>query len=152
MMAILEAEVKEFVRQQKLGFIATVCPDGTPNLSPKGTVTVWDDDHLAFLDICSPGTVSNLSQNPSIEINMVDVFIRKGYRFKGTAQVISNGDIFNRIISNYGEAAKKYKVSHVVLVRVTRVLEVTSPAYDVGNTEEELRERYVKYWSEIHGF
>jgi len=26
--------------------VATVRPDGTPNLSPKGTTAVWDDDHL----------------------------------------------------------------------------------------------------------
>src|ERR1044071_876995 len=151
-MATLTDEIKDFVRQQKLGFIATVCADGTPNLSPKGTLTVWDDDHLVFLDICSPGTVSNLLVNPSIEINMVDVFIRRGFRFKGAAKVLSNGELFNKIISTYGEAAKKYKIDHVVLVHVDRVLEVTSPAYDVGATKEELRERYVRYWGEVHGF
>ena len=151
-MATLTDEIKDFVRQQKLGFIATVCADGTPNLSPKGTLTVWDDDHLVFLDICSPGTVSNLLVNPSIEINMVDVFIRTGFRFKGTAKVLSNGELFHKIISTYGDAAKKYKIDHVVLVRVDRVLEVTSPAYDVGATKEELRERYVRYWGEVHGF
>jgi predicted pyridoxine 5'-phosphate oxidase superfamily flavin-nucleotide-binding protein len=151
-MGVLANEIKDFVRQQKLGFIATVCPDGSPNLSPKGTVTVWDDEHLAFLDICSPGTVSNLLQNPSIEINMVDVFIRRGYRFKGTAQVIAKDDkMFNTVISAYGEAAKKFKVDHVVLIHVDRVLEVTSPAYDVGSSEDELRQRYKKYWAEIHG-
>jgi len=151
-MGALTNDVKDFVRKQKLGFMATVCPDGTPNLSPKGTVTVWDDDHLAFLDICSPGTVNNLLQNPSIEINMVDVFIRKGFRFKGTARVISNGDLFNKVVASYGEGGKRYKIDHVVIVHVDRVLEVTSPAYDVGDTEEELRQRYVKYWGDIHGF
>ncbi len=35
-MGILTTEIKEFVKKQKLGFVATVCPDGTPNLSPKG--------------------------------------------------------------------------------------------------------------------
>jgi predicted pyridoxine 5'-phosphate oxidase superfamily flavin-nucleotide-binding protein len=59
-MGILTQEIKEFVKQTKLGFVATVCPDGTPNLSPKGTTTVWDDDHLVFADIHSPGTVTNL--------------------------------------------------------------------------------------------
>jgi len=43
--------MKRVVLEQKLGFAATVCPDGTPNLSPKGTTTVWDDDHLLFADI-----------------------------------------------------------------------------------------------------
>jgi uncharacterized protein len=82
-MAILTTEIKEFVRQQKLGYVATVCPDGTPNLSPKGTTTVWDNEHLVFADIHSPGTINNLLVNPSVEINIVDIFIRKGYRFKG---------------------------------------------------------------------
>jgi predicted pyridoxine 5'-phosphate oxidase superfamily flavin-nucleotide-binding protein len=151
-MGSLSNAVKDFVRRQKLGFIATVCPDGTPNLSPKGTVTVWDDEHLAFLDICSPGTVSNLLHNPSIEINMVDVFIRRGFRFKGKAKVLSGGDLFDKVMASYGEAAKKYKVDHVVLIHIDRVLEVTSPAYDIGATEEELRERYVKYWGDVHRF
>jgi len=28
-----------FVEEQRLGFVATVRPDGTPNLSPKGTMS-----------------------------------------------------------------------------------------------------------------
>jgi len=44
------------VAEAELGFIATVCPDGTPNLSPKGTTAVWGEDHLVFADLRSPGT------------------------------------------------------------------------------------------------
>jgi hypothetical protein len=54
-MGILAEDMKRVVREQRLGYVATVCPDGTPNLSPKGTTAVWDDDHLVFADICSPG-------------------------------------------------------------------------------------------------
>jgi predicted pyridoxine 5'-phosphate oxidase superfamily flavin-nucleotide-binding protein len=36
-MGVLTADMKRVVEQQRLGFVATVCPDGTPNLSPKGT-------------------------------------------------------------------------------------------------------------------
>src|SRR4029077_15373176 len=106
-MGILTQEIKEFVKQTKLGFVATVCPDGTPNLSPKGTTTVWDDDHLVFADIHSPGTVENLFINPAIEINVVDIFARKGYRFKGTATVLSEGSVFEKVIASFGEAARK---------------------------------------------
>jgi predicted pyridoxine 5'-phosphate oxidase superfamily flavin-nucleotide-binding protein len=149
-MGILSVPIKEFVNQQKLGFIATVCPDGTPNLSPKGTLIAVDDDHLAFLDICSPGTSDNLVQNPWIEINVVDFFLRKGYRFKGKAEVISGGDVFNSVLSVYGNAAKKYAVKNVVRVRVERVLEITSPVYDTGAVESEVEKRWVDYWSNIH--
>src|SRR5882672_7355681 len=135
-MAILTNEIKGFVKKQKLGFIATVCADGTPNLSPKGTTTVWDDEHLVFADIHSPGTIQNLLINPSIEINVVDIFIRKGYRFKGTARVLTEGQLFREVVDSYGEAAKRYTINSIVLVHVDRILPVTSPAYDTGATEE----------------
>ncbi len=44
-MGVLTEDMKQMVREQRLGYVATVCADGTPNLSPKGTTTVWDDDH-----------------------------------------------------------------------------------------------------------
>lgn len=49
-MAILTEDMRRVVRDQRLGFHATVCEDGSPNLSPKGTTLVWDDDHLVFAD------------------------------------------------------------------------------------------------------
>jgi predicted pyridoxine 5'-phosphate oxidase superfamily flavin-nucleotide-binding protein len=146
----MTSEVREFIKIQKLGFIATVCPDGTPNLSPKGTTTVWDEDHLIFADIHSPETVSNLRNNPAIEINVVDVFTRRGYRLKGTAKIISDGPLFKEIANAYGENAKKYKINNFVLVKVERVIEITSPVYDTGITPEEIRGKWVDYWSSIH--
>src|SRR5919204_5248756 len=95
-MGILTADMQRVVREQRLGFIATVCPDNTPNLSPKGTTTVWDDDHLIFADICSPGTVANLQQNPAIEVNVVDTLARKGWRFKGRAELHARGETYER--------------------------------------------------------
>src|SRR6516162_2703676 len=82
-MGILTNDMRRVVEEQQLGFVATVCPDGTPNLSPKGTTAVWDDDHLIFADVCSPPTIANLRHNPAIEINVVDTLSRKGFRFKG---------------------------------------------------------------------
>jgi len=63
--AILTPDMKRVVREQRLGFVATVCSDGTPNLSPKGTTRVWDDEHLVFCDLMSPQTVENLRTNPA---------------------------------------------------------------------------------------
>ncbi|HMF84166.1 MAG TPA: pyridoxamine 5'-phosphate oxidase family protein, partial [Acidimicrobiia bacterium] len=85
---MLDDDMKRVLQGQRLGYVASVCPDGTPNLSPKGTTAVWDDDHLVFLDIASPGTVTNIEAgNPVVEVNVVDPIRRKGYRFKGRAEV-----------------------------------------------------------------
>jgi predicted pyridoxine 5'-phosphate oxidase superfamily flavin-nucleotide-binding protein len=34
-MSILTADMERVIDEQKLGFVATVCDDGTPSLSPK---------------------------------------------------------------------------------------------------------------------
>lgn len=149
-MGILTKEIQEFIKTEKLGFIATVCPDGTPNLSPKGTTTVWDDDHLVFADIHSPGTIDNLLTNPAVEINIVDVFQRKGYRFKGTAEVLSEGDLFDDVVSFYKQSGAKYIIRNVVLIKVERVLPLLSPVYDTDITEGEVIKRWSEYWNSIH--
>jgi predicted pyridoxine 5'-phosphate oxidase superfamily flavin-nucleotide-binding protein len=133
--------------EAELGFVATVCPDGTPNLSPKGTIAVWDDDHLVFADLRSPGTVDNLRANPSVEVNVVDQLVRKGYRFKGTGVVHTEGELFERGIAFYearGTVRARERIRGIVIVAVERALAVTSPAYDVGATEDELRERNLR--------
>jgi predicted pyridoxine 5'-phosphate oxidase superfamily flavin-nucleotide-binding protein len=66
-MAILTEDMKRVIRDQRLGFYATVCEDGSPNLSPKGTTCVLDDDHLLFADIRSPQTVANIRRGSLVE-------------------------------------------------------------------------------------
>src|SRR5213083_1886932 len=80
---MLTDDMKRVVAEQRLGFYATVCEDGSPNLSPKGTTFVLDDDHLFFADIRSPQTVANIRRGSLVEVNVVDPLVRKGYRFKG---------------------------------------------------------------------
>src|SRR3990172_4853135 len=122
-MGKLTDDMKRVVREQRLGYVATVCPDGTPNLSPKGTTTVWDDDHLVFADIASPGTVANLRHTPTVEINVVDPMLRKGYRFKGTATVVTEGPLFEDLCAFYerqGVNTAHGRVRSIVLVKVER--------------------------------
>ena len=141
--------MKRVVEEQRLGFVATVCADGTPNLSPKGTTAVWDDDHLVFANLRSPGTIANLRLNPSLEINVVDPFVRKGYRFKGTARVLGDGALFDEIIAFFRKRGIASPIKHIVMVKVERALPLVSPAYDSGATEDEIRARWRDYWRSI---
>ena len=148
-MGTLTADMQRVVRGQRLGYVATVCPDGTPNLSPKGTTTIWDDDHLIFADIRSPGTVRNLQHNPAIEVNVVDPIVRKGYRFKGTGRVLKDGELFDQIVAFYRRTGTRSPIRAVVLVRVERALPLISPAYDSGVTEEAVRVRWERHYREV---
>jgi len=151
-MATLTEDMKRVIREQRLGYVATVCPDGTPNLSPKGTTTVWDNDHLVFADIRPPRTIANLKQNSSIEINVVDWFTRKGYRFKGIATVIESGSLFDELISFYEQQGlfdAPRRIQTIVMVKVQRALPLISPAYDGEVTEDQVRTRWEDYYRQI---
>ena len=145
-MVIITEKIKNFVNFQKLGYVATISADNTPNLSPKGTIIVLDESYLAFADIHSPQTVENLKRNPAIEINIVDPFSRRGYRFKGVAEIISTGDKFDKIVSHYKEIGVKSSIENIIAVKIEKLSEVFSPLYDLGYTEEELKAKWKKHY------
>ena len=146
-MITISEEIKNFVNSQKLGYVATVSNDGTPNLSPKGTIVVMNESPLVFADIRSPQTIQNLQNNPSVEINVVDPFQRLGYRFKGECKIINEGPEFDKILDYYINAGIKSKINSVVIVDVESMSEVTSPSYDLGVTKDELVSKWKKYYS-----
>ena len=153
-MGILTEDMQRVVREQQLAFHATVDEDGTPNLSPKGSTRVWDDDHLFFAHICSPGTVANVRRGSLVEVNVVDPFTRKGYRFKGPAAVYEPGTAeYARGAEIMRAAGSKLvdRVRAIVVIDVQRAEAVISPAYDDGTvTEDDLVRANLERFSRIH--
>jgi uncharacterized protein len=146
-MAVLTEDMKRVVRQQRLGFVATVSPDGRPNVSPKGSVTVWEGDRLVFADIESPHTIRNLESNPNTEVNVVDPGVRKGYRFSGVAKVLRSGELYWKILEHYKvEGADVRRVRAIVVIQVSAASAVVSPCYLTGLSEDEVR----ALWTEWH--
>jgi uncharacterized protein len=136
---MLTPDMKRIIEEQRLGFVATAAADGTPNVSPKGTFVVLDDATIGFGEIRSPGTVRNLRANPRVEVNFVDPFVRKGYRFAGTAMVVERGDgAFDALLGHF-RGALAPRIRAIVTITVTKALPLTSPLYDDGKTELELR-------------
>jgi predicted pyridoxine 5'-phosphate oxidase superfamily flavin-nucleotide-binding protein len=152
--AVLTDDMKRVVREQSLAFVATVCPDGTPNVSPKGTITVWDDDHLAFADIASPNTMANLAQNSAVELNVVDPVFRKGYRFKGRASVVTDGAAFAEARRFFARerGTDTSRIRAVAIIEVERAAPLISPSYIGGTTEQEVVDRFTRRFEEIYGW
>jgi uncharacterized protein len=138
-MAMITQDIRDTIDRALLAFVATVCPDGSPNLSPKGSLRAYDDDHLIFMDIASPNTIANISQDPRVEINVIDVFRRRGYRFKGTATLLPPGhEAYNWLNEWLLEInGPGYPANEAVLISVERVLPILSPAYTWGHASED---------------
>jgi hypothetical protein len=154
-MAILTEDMKRVVREQRLGFYATVCEDGSPNLSPKGSTYLLDDDHLLFADIRSPQTVANIRRGSIVEVNVVDPFVRKGYRFKGPAVVHERGTtVWAEGLERMREAGSTQgnRVNSVVVIAVREARALVSPVYDDGAaTEAEVIQTFQARFARLHG-
>lgn len=146
-MGILTEEMKRAVPAIQLCFVATVSPDGKPNLSAKGSLCVWDDDHLVFADIASPQTMKNIASNPHVEINTVDQIGRRGFRFKGIAEILREGEVFSFVLNDiHRREGPNVPINAAVKVRVMDAQPLLSPAYflNPGITEGEVRAVWMK--------
>lgn len=139
--------MKDTVDKQRLGFVATVSKTGEPNLSPKGTFVVVDDRTLAFGDIRSPGTILNLRHRPIVEVNFVDPLRRKGFRAKGVATIHARDtDIYRSHRARFdGWGSMADRIEHIVLIDVLNAEPLSSPVYDEGAKEADVRAQ----WSAI---
>ena len=86
----------DFIRG-KPGWVATASPDGMPNVSIKGSLRVLDAENLIFADLYSLKTRKNLMENPQCAIMVYEESSRKGYIFKGKAELISRGPVYDQI-------------------------------------------------------
>jgi hypothetical protein len=138
----IPAAARDAVARYPLCFVASLNEDGSPNLSPKGTVRVWDADHLVFADVASPQTVANVERDDHVHVNVVDHFARRGWRFAGRARVTDDPALLQAIRDEYpGEA---YPFDRAVLVRVEHARELVSPSYALGRGEAQLRREYLE--------
>jgi len=92
-LAKLTDEMKALVGSQQ-PFVATASPDGVPNIGPKGSTHVLDDEHIVFYELTGGRTWENLQKNPKVAVAVVDRSKMQGYRFVGKAELITEGELY----------------------------------------------------------
>ena len=91
----------------------------------------------------------NLQTNPFVEINVIDPLSRKGYLFTGTAKIIKNTPLYVEILNHYRTNGIKSPINSIVIVDISSVSEVTSPLYDLGQTEEEIKLKWKLFFNNM---
>lgn len=108
----------------KLAWVATASRTGEPNVTPKGTLKLMDEQHVLFADLFSLKTRKNLLENNKIAVTVVDVATAKGYQLKGTAEVVDAGPVFEETSKQLSESPKGLPpVHHVVKITVESVFD-----------------------------
>jgi hypothetical protein len=94
-MAKLTPEMKEMIMNQQC-FYATVSKDGIPNNAPKRSTRVFNDETLIFSEGTGGRTWQNILDGSKVATAVVDREIIDGYRFIGTPEVLTSGEIYEK--------------------------------------------------------
>lgn len=94
-MAQLIQEMKEMILTQQC-FLATVSKEGVPNNAPKRSTRVFDDETLIFSEGTGGRTYQNILDGSKVAVAVVNREILDGYRFLGTPEVLTGGDIYEK--------------------------------------------------------
>lgn len=124
-MAKLTQEMKDLITAQQC-FVATVNPDGTPNIGPKRSTRVLDDEHIAFSEVTANQTWKNVQNGSKAAIAVVDREKLKGFRFTGTPEAITSGPIFQQAVAMTQQAGLRAPTA-VVRVKIDKIYNLGVP-------------------------
>ena len=94
-MATLTKEMQEMIFTQQC-FIGTVNEDGTPNVAPKRSTRVLNDNDQIFNEGTGGRTYTNVKRGSKVAVAVVNREILDGYRFIGTPEFLDNGPLFEQ--------------------------------------------------------
>ena len=119
-MAKLSEEAKKIIGEVRPAWVATASKDGKPNVSPRGSFRVLDDEHVIFAEAGRLYTLSNLQENPQLSAIVLDPSTRKGCRIWGRmTEILESGDLFDALSARF---IARIKTKCVVKVAVEEVM------------------------------
>jgi uncharacterized protein len=125
-MAKLTEEMKDMLSKLAPASVATASSDGMPNVVAIGSINVLDDEHLLFATIFTVKTLRNLQENPKIAVAVIDGKNYKGYQFKGTAELLNQGPIYDNVVKEIEKAPMKLpRPQYAVKIKVEEIFNLS---------------------------
>ncbi len=113
--------------------LASEGEDG-PNISPKGSMMIFDDDHLAYWERAKKQALTNLRKNPRVVVVYSNLIAQRAgelpsgiLRFYGVAELHEDGPIRDAIFARLNERESTHDGADTgigVLIRLTKAEDV----------------------------
>ncbi|MEE9285878.1 MAG: pyridoxamine 5'-phosphate oxidase family protein [Dehalococcoidia bacterium] len=123
--------IRDAVANRTPCLLVTASAKGEPNLGYKGSLMVFDDDHLAYWERVRKGLLEHIEENPNVTVFYSDLGARVHWRFHGTATVHASGLIREQIMARTIQSEldrDPERKGYGVLICVDKI---TSPAREV---------------------
>lgn len=131
-MTKMSKEVLEFVKKTKPAYLATASKEGVPNISPKGSMMVMDEETLIFASLFPGKTSQNIAENKHVSIAYVDPATFRGYQLKGEAQILRSGKVYDDVCDKIAASPMKLpKPEAAVVIKLKDIYDL-SPGPGAG--------------------
>lgn len=106
--------------------IATVDQDnGLPNIGPKRSLRVYDEQHLIYNENTGGQTLENIKRGSRVAIAVIDRPNLDGYRFVGTPSIHLEGDAYDNALAFAADNGMK-EPKCAVLIKVDEIYTLRS--------------------------
>ena len=128
---MLTKDILDYIDRSVLCWLATANEEGVPNVSPKEAFAAQGAHHLLIANIASPRSVRNIRVNPQVCVSFVDVFVEKGYKLRGTAEVVPPGDPrFDDLETPLLRITKgAFPIRSIISIEITAAEPIIAPSY-----------------------
>jgi len=106
--------------EKGLAFVGTTDKEGKPNIGPKGSMRLEDEETLIFAEGTGKKTLQNLKDNPEVCVATVDREKMDGYQFKGKAELVENGPLYEKV-AKFAEERGRPKPIAVVKIKIEAI-------------------------------
>lgn len=120
-MAKLTPEMKEMLDKQ-LPYLATVTDADSllPNIGPKRSLRLWDDETLIYNENTGRQHFENVKEGSKAAVAIVDRDQLDGYRFVGPTEVFTEGEVWDAAIE-FAERMGHNPPKAAVLIHVEQI-------------------------------
>lgn len=150
MSARLTEAVLRAIDDAVLCWLATVSPDGVPNVSPKEIFRADGDEALLIAHVASPVSVANLRARPDVCVSFIDVFRQEGFKIVGRAALAEPGEpdfaAWSAPLAAFAGPAFPIKAAiRVTPTKIARILPPSRMFMPERSRAEELAATYRRY-------
>ncbi len=107
--------------------VATAGQDGMPDIGPKGSVLVLDNDHLAYWERTGGQHLANVEQQtPQVAVMYMNLAERTFVRFFGKAELHKTGELRERVMARVVQPEldrDPERKGAAVVIRVDKVID-----------------------------
>ena len=121
----LTQQMKDLIASQQC-YVATVTADGTPNVGPKRSTRVLDEEHLCFVEGTGKLTWLNVQRGSTLAIAVADREKLTGFRFVGKAELVTSGELYDQAVAQAKQRSMPAPKA-VVKMKVEKIFNLGMP-------------------------